>query len=170
MRPLPAIGVTFIAAVVVDIGLSLLRPSQWLPIPACAAVGDYGTLASLVVVPGLLIFAPVKTLALRSLTLRALLAVMLSWFLIVEFRMFFSLPALREMARLRNDHDYDGVGGNAAVLVGGWILPSIITIIMVVVKQSRRACLKSHGSSTINTAPESIAVNVAQIAEQEVAK
>lgn len=53
------------------------------------------------------------------------------------FRNHFSLPTLREMARLRNDYDYDGIGGNAGVLTGGWILPLFVTFIFVVVQQSR---------------------------------
>ncbi len=157
MRPLAAIGITFIAAVGVDIGLGLLRPQQWLPITVCAAIGDLGTFASLFVVPGLFIFPPFKTRALHSLALRAFLAVLLSWFLTIAFRMHFSLPALRAMARLRNDNDYDGIGGNAAVFVGGWILPLIITVIMVIVEQSRLVGRNSHGTSASSNLPDIIA-------------
>ena len=143
MRPLTTIGVTFIAAIGVDIGLSFLRPRQWLPISACAIIGEFGSYASLIFVPGLFIFYPFKTRALHSPAIRTLLAVLISWFLILVFRMHFSLPALREMARLRND-DFDGIGGNAALLVGGWILPAIITIIMVAVQESRLGYSRSH--------------------------
>ena len=143
MRALTVIGITLIAAVGVDVGLTFLRPGQWLPVTACAAIGDLGIFVSSFIVPALFIFASIKARALKSLALRAFLAVLVSWFLAIMFRGHFSLPAIRAMARLRNDYDYDGIGGNVVVLTGGWILPLFVTVIAVIVQQSR---LSNQGS------------------------
>lgn len=157
MRALTSIGVAFIAAVAVDLGLSLLSPRQWLPVPVCAAIGESGIWASIFLVPAMFVFNPAKCLTHRSLAIRVPLAVLVSWWMILAFRIHFSLPALREMARQRNDYDYDGVGYNAALLVMGWILPLIVTVGMVVgtvmVEQSRWAFRKRNRSRATGTPP-----------------
>jgi hypothetical protein len=157
MRGLTVIGIAFIAAVVVDVGLSLLNPGHWLPVAVCGAIGEVGMLASLFVVPGWFIFTSIKTRALNSLALRAFLAVMVTWFLAITFRGHFSLPALRATARLRNDPDYDGIGGNAAVLLGGWIFPLFVTVIMAVVQQRRLVAQRSQNASSSRVLPDSVA-------------
>jgi hypothetical protein len=76
MRALTVIGIAFIAGVGVDVGLSFLRPGQWLPATACAAIGDLGIFVSSFIVPALFIFTSIKARALKSLALRAFLAVL----------------------------------------------------------------------------------------------
>ena len=44
--------------------------------------------------------------------------------------MHFSLPALCELARQADDHRYDGIGLNAAILVMGWLPALVATTIM----------------------------------------
>ena len=83
MRALTVSGITLIAAVGVDVGLTFLRPGQWLPVTACAAIGDLGIFVSSFIVPALFIFASIKARALKSLALRAFLAVLVSWFLAI---------------------------------------------------------------------------------------
>ena len=50
-------------------------------------------------------------------------SVVLTWAYLIGFSVFAETPALQAFARQRGDFDADGVGGNAAVLVAGWIIP-----------------------------------------------
>ncbi|MCC9656736.1 hypothetical protein [Rhodopirellula halodulae] len=135
MRTLTAIGGFIVGAIAIDVGLGLLNPDRLLPARLCATIGDWGMTASLFVIPALFIFTPATPPHKRSLGLRIPLAILASWFATLEFRMQFNLPALRELARQRDDYMYDGVGMNAALLVMGWLLPLIATLLMVAMLQ-----------------------------------
>ncbi|QDV40692.1 hypothetical protein Enr13x_05270 [Stieleria neptunia] len=84
----------------------------------------------------------------RNWALRIPLAVVVSWFATLEFRMQFNLPALRELASQRDDDMYDGVGLNAALLVMGWLPPLIVTLVMVVVLQLVLAMMRRTARDT----------------------
>ncbi len=50
-------------------------------------------------------------------------SVVLTWAYLIAFSVVAEAPALQAFARQRGDFDADGVGGNVAVLVAGWIIP-----------------------------------------------
>ena len=135
MRTLMAIGGFIVCAIAIDVVLGSLNPDRLLPTRLCAAIGDWGMAASLFVIPAVFIFTPATHPHKRSFGRRMPLAVLASWFATVEFRMQFSLPALRELARQREDSMYDGVGMNAALFVMGWLPPLIVTLLMVAILQ-----------------------------------
>ncbi|MGB7323331.1 MAG: hypothetical protein WBD31_00565 [Rubripirellula sp.] len=133
MRTPFIIAALIACAIGVEALLAMIHPVGLLPLQLCADIGDYGMTASLFVIPALFVFAPSRSPSGRRWSVRILLAVLTSWFATMQFRMQFNLPALREIAYQRDDHMYDGVGLNAALLMMGWIPPLVVTIILVAV-------------------------------------
>jgi hypothetical protein len=136
MRTLTAIVGFIVCAIAMNIVLGLMNPFLLLPTRLCATIGDWGIAASMFLIPALFVIIPATQPHTRSWGLRIPLAVFASWFASLEFRIHFSFPALRELARQRGDYMYDGMGMNLALLVLGWLPPLIVTIFMVAVVQS----------------------------------
>jgi len=53
---------------------------------------------------------------------RFLVAIVAVWMLLAIYRFAIHLPISLKIAQLENRLEWDGVGGNVAVLFGGWIL------------------------------------------------
>jgi hypothetical protein len=136
MRTLAAIVGFIVCTIAIDVVLGLLNPFLLLPARLCATIGEWGMAASVLLIPALFVIIPATPPPTRSWGLRIPLAVFASWFASLEFRIHFSFPALRELARQRGDYMYDGMGMNLALLVLGWLPPLIVTIFMVAVLQS----------------------------------
>ncbi len=83
--------------------------------------------------------APLLALALKRSRLFATatwkapitIAVVVSWVLQIAFRTAIELPLNLEKAKVRGDLMYDGVGGNVAVLMAGWLEPLILCLALV---------------------------------------
>jgi hypothetical protein len=83
--------------------------------------------------------APILALALKrsrlfaasSWTAPIALAVAASWALQIIFRIAIELPLNMERAKAKGDLMYDGVGGNVAILMAGWLEPLILCLALV---------------------------------------
>ncbi len=83
--------------------------------------------------------APILALALKRSRLFAespwiapvAIGVAASWGLQIIFRARVELPLNLERAKARGDLMYDGVGGNAVVLMAGWLQPLILCLALV---------------------------------------
>jgi len=59
------------------------------------------------------------------------IAVVISWLFRIFYRIRVELPLNIQNARSSGDIEYDGVGGNVAVLMMGWVEPLIACLIFV---------------------------------------
>ena len=76
--------------------------------------------------PALLILGPVVIStwpkAIRPTTRGLLIAVVLGWPLLIAYRILVEVPVNMQMAELSADNTYDGVGGNAAMIIMGGLV------------------------------------------------
>ena len=68
----------------------------------------------------------------RNLGLRFLVGVLATWFGLLLHREFIGLPVALARAQTRGNLEHDGVGMNAALLVGGWIFGLISSTVALV--------------------------------------
>lgn len=68
----------------------------------------------------------------RDLGIRFIVGVLGTWFGLLLHRGFIGLPVAWARAQARGDLEYDGVGMNAALLVGGWIFGLISSTVALV--------------------------------------
>lgn len=130
MKNIGIIASGVLGATVLDSLLSQTRPFVVQAPKVSAFVGEWGMNLSLVMIPAIVFCLPGLSNKLPSINQRFALSVFATWFVLVEFRMHFNLPALRELVRQADDHRYDGVGLNAAILVMGWLPSLVATTIM----------------------------------------
>lgn len=133
MRTPYTIAGLIVGAIGIDVLLAWIQPVRLLPVKLCADIGNYGMNASWFLLPAIFVFAPAGPSSKRNWGARIVLSVLTSWYAVIQFRMSFNLPALRELAYRRDDYMYDGVGMNAALFIMGWIPPLVVTVIMVIV-------------------------------------
>lgn len=79
--------------------------------------------------PCLLVLLPAKVAQVRLGFLRVSLITLCCWLLANAYRMSVELPVNFARARARGDETYDGVGGNAVMLVAGWIVPFSVSLL-----------------------------------------
>jgi hypothetical protein len=101
--------------------------------------------------PGLLFWLLGRSTHLQSLPARWFLVVLSCWFTRLVHRAVFELPLYFTRARIEGDETYDGVGGNAILLVLGWIEPSVIaTLICIGIVITRKVKHRSQAGHTSN--------------------
>jgi hypothetical protein len=59
------------------------------------------------------------------------ISVLVSWLLQIFYRIKVEMPVNLERAESRGDFEYDGVGGNVAVLMAGWLYPLVACLIVI---------------------------------------
>ena len=64
---------------------------------------------------------------------RFLGSVACGWILMILHRLFIEVPVLKAAYREAGNFEYDGVGGNAATIIGMWIPVLLLTVIYSVV-------------------------------------
>jgi len=69
----------------------------------------------------------------RNLAIRFIVSVLGVWFALALHRYFIDWPVALARAQARGDLDYDGVGANAVIFVGGWIFGIITSTVALVV-------------------------------------
>lgn len=69
----------------------------------------------------LLIYAIPPRSGTRNFAVRFFAAVAAIWIGMILHRLFIGLPAAIQRAEANGRPDYDGIGGNVAILLGGWI-------------------------------------------------
>jgi len=84
-------------------------------------------------IPALFIFSPPRPNPDGTFWVRGLMAVLMSWWMTLVFRLQFSLPAIKKIARENGAPTYDGIGMNAAVIVMGWVPPFFVTAVMATI-------------------------------------
>ena len=148
------IGGLILGAISVGPLLATIRPVRWHPNQLCADVGSAGMNASLFLIPATFVFWPAKSPSVQNWLVRILLYSLTSWYAMLQFRMHFNLPALREIACQSGDFMYDGIGMNAALFLTGWIAPLFLTMTLVAVfstfargSQASHDGLKSPGTA-----------------------
>ena len=95
------------------------------------------TCAHFVIVAGIplcFLFFPSVQRRIPSAWLRFLTAIIFVWLVLQPWRLFVEMPIARANARAAGDLDYDGVGGNAAILLAGWIEPLIFGLVPFIIK------------------------------------
>ncbi|HQX49369.1 MAG TPA: hypothetical protein PLY87_21320 [Planctomycetaceae bacterium] len=93
--------------------------------------------ASLLAIPAVIIFMPNRVAATVRGPARAVLAVFVSWFMLVESWIAFASPAAKEFARQRGDFDYDDVGMNVSLLFMGWVPALFVTLFCAAIRWGR---------------------------------
>ncbi len=89
--------------------------------------------------PVLFFWALRGSTTLTTLSSRWFLTVFFCWFARLAHRWFFELPLYFNRARIEGDEAYDGVGGNAVLLLLGWLEPAVIsTLICIGITVRRR--------------------------------
>ena len=137
MRPWTTLGLLFIAAVAIDVSVSLLRPHRFLSVGLNGSVGELGMIASLLAIPAVIIFLPTRVAATVRGPARAVLAVFVSWFMLVQSWFAFAAPASKELALQRGDIDYDDVGMNVSLIMMGWFPALLVTLFCAAIRKGR---------------------------------
>ena len=86
-----------------------------------------------------LVFAPIVACSIRNRrkstkkhwAMPVVIAVLISWLLQVFYRIRVELPLNIQRAEAKGDFEYDGVGGNVAILMTGWLYPLIACLIVI---------------------------------------
>ncbi len=82
--------------------------------------------------PVLLFWILRNSITLTTLTARWILVVLFCWFIRLIHRWFFELPLYFTRARIEGDETYDGVGGNAVLLILGWLEPAFVSSLICI--------------------------------------
>ena len=85
-------------------------------------------------IPALFILSPTATRFVRSTSLRFLAAIVFTWVLLNCWRSYAEAPMAMAAAVDADGTYHDGVGGNAAVFVFGWVEPLLFGLPFVVIK------------------------------------
>ena len=85
MRPSERICLVVVVFFAIDVMIAKLGPQKFIQAPYRALVGECGILASLFLVPAIFIFFPPGIILARSVRERVLYAVLVAWFLQVQF-------------------------------------------------------------------------------------
>jgi hypothetical protein len=89
-------------------------------------------LAVIIGIP-LVIFARRARSGERNLALRFFVSVLLVWAGVIAHRLLIGLPVAMRRADANGRPDYDGVGGNVACLIGGWMTGILGAIVAMVI-------------------------------------
>jgi hypothetical protein len=84
----------------------------------------------------------------RHWTMPVAIAVLVSWLLQIFYRIRVELPVNIQRAESRGDFEYDGVGGNVAVLMTGWLYPLVTCLAVIGVSKmiSKRTEQNENGA------------------------
>jgi hypothetical protein len=69
----------------------------------------------------------------RRMAARFFVSVLLVWIGLVAHRLFIGLPVAMRRAAANGNTEYDGVGGNVAYLIGGWMMGLIGATVALVI-------------------------------------
>lgn len=99
--------------------------------------------------PVLFFWALRGSTTLSTLPSRWILIVLFCWFLRLAHRWFFELPLYFAHAHVVGNEAYDGVGGNAVLLLLGWLEPAVIsTLICIGITVRRRLKQRELNTAT----------------------
>lgn len=89
----------------------------------------------------------------RSTTRGVILATAIGWLLLIFYRIFVEVPLNMDIAQGRGDMMYDGVGGNAATVVLGWLFALLCSlphaILRLAIQQIRKRKKTKQGIEAI---------------------
>jgi hypothetical protein len=122
--------------------------------PVSLSLIDAGHLLIITLFPALFVFSPTLSRFVRSDAARFLMSIIVTWgFLVVFWRPSVELPIALARARAAGDTMYDGVGGNVAVLLFGWLEPLLfgcpfLIAKMIINRRKNPNNVPDHGSGS----------------------
>ncbi|MEJ7591389.1 MAG: hypothetical protein WKF77_07560 [Planctomycetaceae bacterium] len=134
----------FILAVAIDVAPSAIGLHRLFSAKTGAFLGEMGMLASIFLIPAIIVFFPDKVATSFRGPWRIAIAVLISWFGQVEFRTALHEPAVSELARQRNDQTYDDVGLNVTLLFMGWLPSLLVTLFYAIIQIGRVGLQMRH--------------------------